>query len=100
MTLGKAGQGMLRPHAQPPTMLGMSNSPFQPGAQLQPSYQQPQFCCPYCRSSAPPTLREEVSQNGWIVMIALLLLCFPLFWVGFLIREPRRYCSSCGVKWG
>lgn len=77
-----------------------TGNPFQPGAQIQPAYAAPQFCCPYCRNSAPPTIRKEVGQNGWIVMIALLLLCFPLFWLGFCIREDRRYCSACGVRWG
>lgn len=54
------------------------------------------FQCPFCRATMPPLTRERVSQTGWIVLVILLLFCFPLFWIGLLIKEPYRVCSQCG----
>jgi hypothetical protein len=54
------------------------------------------FNCPYCRTTIPPVSRERVSQTGWIVLVILLITCFPLFWIGLLIKEPYRVCSQCG----
>lgn len=75
-------------------------NPFQPGAPIQPAYTAPQFCCPYCRSNMPPRVTRNTSQTGLIMCILLLLLCFPLFWLGLLMQEDTRYCSACGAKWG
>jgi hypothetical protein len=54
------------------------------------------FQCPYCRTTVPPVTRERVSQTGWIVMVVLIIACFPLFWIGLLIKEPYRVCRECG----
>jgi hypothetical protein len=42
-----------------------------------------------------------MSQNGLIVMIVLLVVCIPLFWIPLVaMREPKRYCAECGSKLG
>ena len=60
---------------------------------------QPQgFRCPYCQSQAGSYFVSKISTQGWIVMLILLLFCFPLFWVGFLMKEETYYCRSCQMK--
>lgn len=60
------------------------------------------FCCPYCGTDAPPDIRSEITTAGWITFFVLLSsVCGLLFcWIGFLIREEKRYCSQCGIRIG
>ncbi len=53
------------------------------------------FSCPYCYSTAPPFTMQKISEAGWIVLVMMLLFCFPLFWIGLLMKVEERYCSSC-----
>ncbi len=41
---------------------------------------------------------EKVSTAGWVVLILLVLFCFPLFWIGFFMKERRSQCPRCGVQ--
>ncbi|MBL8796064.1 MAG: LITAF-like zinc ribbon domain-containing protein [Planctomycetia bacterium] len=54
------------------------------------------FRCPFCQSTRRPTASMEMSTAGVVTTIALIFLCLPLFWIGFLIREEKRRCSQCG----
>ncbi|MCS7079026.1 MAG: hypothetical protein NZ585_03115 [Chloracidobacterium sp.] len=58
------------------------------------------FVCPYCQTNLPPRLISRVSTAGWITLVVLLLFCWPLFWIGFLIREERCVCRVCGGRLG
>jgi hypothetical protein len=58
------------------------------------------FRCPHCRSTERPIIRNEMSETGLILLICLLVAFFPLFWIGFLMRENMKYCSDCGAKLG
>ena len=58
------------------------------------------FMCPYCHRTATPLVQKKVSTAGWIVLVVLLFLCFPLFWIGLLMKEDYRVCSQCGIKLG
>ena len=58
------------------------------------------FQCPFCRSSAHPRVEKRISNAGVITMILLAVMCFPLFWIGFFIKEEYRVCSSCGLAVG
>jgi hypothetical protein len=58
------------------------------------------FECPFCHSRLPPVIQNKVSTTGWVVLVVMLLFCFPLFWVGLLIKEDYRVCRSCGIKLG
>jgi RNA polymerase subunit RPABC4/transcription elongation factor Spt4 len=78
---------------------------FQPPqtAGIQP-FQQPQamshgFHCPRCNSQLYPRVTRQISTAGWIVFAVLLITFFPLFWVGFLIKEDVRICPVCNFKY-
>lgn len=58
------------------------------------------FRCPYCDTPAPPEIRTKVSGGGWVVFVVLLLVFFPLCWVGLLMKDEYRTCYDCGVKLG
>ena len=63
-------------------------------------YQPAGFACPFCRAHGAPLQRAKISTAGWIVFAVLLLLCFPLFWIGLLMKETYRVCGSCGSNLG
>ncbi|PYT01659.1 MAG: hypothetical protein DMF63_02085 [Acidobacteria bacterium] len=58
----------------------------------------PQFRCPFCQAGTPPIVRSKISTGGWVVFVVLLLFCFPLFWIGLLMTEPIKFCSTCGMR--
>ncbi|HEY9282634.1 MAG TPA: LITAF-like zinc ribbon domain-containing protein [Pyrinomonadaceae bacterium] len=77
--------GALPQHqSQPP------NAP-QPMPQLSATH----FRCPYCGTDAPPIVARRISTGGWIVFAAMLIVCFPLFFIGLLIKEEYRQCGFC-----
>lgn len=75
----------------------------QPDLNLQP-YQQaspmaaPGYHCPRCHSQLLPRRERRISTPGWIVFAVLLIAFFPLFWVGFLIREDVSVCPVCNHR--
>jgi RNA polymerase subunit RPABC4/transcription elongation factor Spt4 len=58
------------------------------------------FRCPYCNSTYLPQIGSKISSDGWVVFILLLFFCFPLFWIGLLMKEEYRMCVTCGSKLG
>jgi hypothetical protein len=60
----------------------------------------PGFSCPYCGSTHIPEVRSRVSGAGWAVFVVLLITCFPLFFIGLLIKEEYRVCYDCGMTVG
>lgn len=68
---------------------------------VQPSAQGPQaagYRCPYCHSTSQPFTIQKVSDAGWIVFAITMLFCFPLFWIGLLMKQDESYCSSCRAR--
>jgi hypothetical protein len=63
-----------------------------------PRFRRGDFSCPFCKTNIPPLDREEVSVGGWVVMAALLVCCFPLFYIGLLIKDHYRVCAECGSR--
>lgn len=57
------------------------------------------FRCPRCSSQLYPRVTRQISTAGWIVFAVLLLTFFPLFWIGFLIKEEVRICPVCNFKY-
>jgi hypothetical protein len=57
------------------------------------------FNCPRCSSQLFPRVTRQISTAGWIVFAVLLVTFFPLFWVGFLIKEEVRTCPVCNFKY-
>jgi hypothetical protein len=91
------------------------NSPqmVQPLQPLQPTplyQQQPQqyphaqyyalqhYYCPNCRTQVSPRVERKIAPAGWIVFAVLLVSFFPLFWLGFFIKEDRRSCPICRTR--
>lgn len=69
------------------------------------AYRQPQginyaYRCPRCASQLAPKIEKRISSAGWIVFAVLLITFFPLFWIGFLIKEDVRVCPVCNLKIG
>ena len=60
------------------------------------------FRCPYCSSKSFPITVSKISTGGWVVFIVLLvtLACFPLCFIGLLMKEDYRECADCGMKIG
>jgi hypothetical protein len=56
--------------------------------------------CPFCKSQAPPIERVKISTAGWIVFAVLIFVCFLLCWIGLLMKERAKACSSCGTVIG
>lgn len=59
-----------------------------------------QFVCPFCQSEGPPETVSKVSTAGWVIFCVLLVCCFPLCFIGILIKEETRKCRTCGSKLG
>jgi len=68
--------------------------PFQQGQAMSHGFQ-----CPRCNSQLYPRVTRQISTAGWIVFAVLLITFFPLFWVGFFIKEEVRTCPVCSFKY-
>jgi hypothetical protein len=89
-----AAQEERRPAYTPPV------NPYAPPA-VQPAPHRPQaagYRCPYCQSPAPPFAMQKISDAGWIVFAVMLIFCFPLFWVGLLMKQDELFCSTCRAR--
>lgn len=99
-----------------PSSAALAVPPVQPQF-VQPQFVQPQFVqpepyppphqphagfrCPFCQTTALPRSEQAMSQAGIIVMIVLIICCFPLFWIPMIsMKEEQRRCSQCGMKLG
>ena len=60
----------------------------------------PVLQCPFCHYTGPVRLEQKVSVGGWIVLCVVLIVFFPLFWIGLLIKDDYYACNSCGIKLG
>jgi hypothetical protein len=49
----------------------------------------------------PLPVKNKLSTGGWIFFAAMLLVCFPLCWLPFVIdgcKEEEWKCPQCGLK--
>jgi hypothetical protein len=83
------------PYASPQVA---SSSPFAPNAN--PTHRASGFECPLCKSHATPLRKSRISNAGWATVILLAIFCFPVFWVGFFMKEDYMVCGTCGVPLG
>ena len=74
------------------------NSP-QPLAARDSQFMASNYRCPTCMSQFLPRVDRRISTTGWIVFAVLMVTFFPLFWVGFLIKEEVRTCPICNFKY-
>ncbi len=56
------------------------------------------FRCPHCMSHYTPRIERRISTAGWITFAVLLVMFFPLFWIGLLIKEDVQVCQTCNSK--
>jgi len=56
------------------------------------------YRCPNCMSQFLPQVERRISTTGWIVFGVLLVVFFPLFWIGLLIKEDVHVCPSCKTR--
>jgi RNA polymerase subunit RPABC4/transcription elongation factor Spt4 len=84
----------------PPEMgsAGLAATPQGMAAYSPPSMAGAGYRCPHCGSTYPPITERRISSEGWIVFIALLFFCFPLFWIGLLMKEELRICPMCRAR--
>ncbi|MFQ3591262.1 MAG: LITAF-like zinc ribbon domain-containing protein [Chloracidobacterium sp.] len=92
-------------YIQPPTyMPAQPASPFPPPVAppvpfvFVPVAGQGGIVCPYCRTNLPPRFRSQISTGGWIMLVVSLVFCWPLFWIGLLMREEYCTCRVCGRR--
>lgn len=76
---------------------GQTQNVNQPLAQYQPLHLSQPYRCPHCMSQFLPRIEKRISTAGWITFAVLLVFFFPLFWIGFLIKEETRICPSCNT---
>jgi hypothetical protein len=62
-----------------------------------PERRRSRFRCPFCGTEELPRVDARISAAGWSVFVVLLVFCFPLFWIGLLIKEEVRSCYDCGA---
>jgi DNA-directed RNA polymerase subunit RPC12/RpoP len=102
-----------RPFAPPPPQLPYAPAPPPQPTPLPPpvapvpapyNYAPPvpsgPYRCPHCGSSYPPQIIRKMSQTGLIVLLVMIFVFFPLFWIGLLIKEDVRVCPNCRLKVG
>lgn len=93
----QAGSQLIQPVASsnyqpPPALAQMPNSPIM---QHLVGYH-----CPRCGTTAAPIVQSRISTGGWVVFVSMLLFCFPLFFIGLLMREDYRVCPICLAQIG
>jgi hypothetical protein len=71
-----------------------------PGAisAMPPQFLSGNYRCPSCMSQYLPQIERRISTTGWIIFAVLLVVFFPLFWVGLLIKEEAHVCPSCKTR--
>ena len=78
----------------PPHGWKSGSLPLAPLPQAQPPTAQ-RFRCPHCQTSELPVVARRISTAGWVVFFALLVMCFPLCFIGLFIKDEYRQCSWC-----
>ncbi|HVG32341.1 MAG TPA: LITAF-like zinc ribbon domain-containing protein [Pyrinomonadaceae bacterium] len=58
------------------------------------------YRCPRCGASYLPTVEKKVSSEGWLIFVLMLFFCFPLFWIGLLMKQEYRVCPVCHADLG
>jgi lipopolysaccharide-induced tumor necrosis factor-alpha factor len=51
----------------------------------------------------PYVEKKKLSTGGWVLFVVLLLVCFPICWLPFVIdgcKEEVRKCPACFTRLG
>jgi hypothetical protein len=54
------------------------------------------FQCDSCGDKSQPSVVPVVSLGGWILFSFLFAICFPLCWIGLLMKNEVKHCAGCG----
>ncbi len=54
--------------------------------------------CENCGGQYMPRIERRISSAGWITFAILLIVFFPLFWIGLLIKEEVAVCQVCDSR--
>lgn len=88
--------------AFPPQPVAAAPVPPQPANYGNPVSRPGAMPCPFCGFQGPPVFsKKQLSTGGWVFFGVLLLTCFPLCWLPFVIdgcKEEEWRCPSCRVK--
>ena len=88
-----------------PPPYGWAESSPPPAAVAQP-YAAPPFAngagyrCPRCSATYLPIVEKKISSEGMLIFILLLFFCFPLCWIGLLMKQETRVCPVCHANLG
>lgn len=56
------------------------------------------YRCPNCGTHYLPVIERRISTAGWITFAILLVVFFPLFWIGLLMKEDVSVCPVCKFR--
>jgi DNA-directed RNA polymerase subunit M/transcription elongation factor TFIIS len=65
-----------------------------------PARRRKRFECPRCGSRDRPIEKSEISQTGWILFVVLLVVFWPLCFIGLFQKETYQACGECGARVG
>lgn len=58
------------------------------------------YRCPRCNAAYLPIVEKKISSEGMLIFILLLFFCFPLCWIGLLMKQESRVCPVCHANLG
>lgn len=88
----------------PPKPYAWAESGPLPATQQQQQYAAPPnsagYKCPRCGAAYLPMIEKRISSEGWLIFVLMLFFCFPLFWIGLLMKQEYRVCPVCHASLG
>ena len=91
-------------YTPPPPDAWAESGPLPPPPATQPQYAAPPaiagYRCPRCGAAYLPIVEKRVSSEGWLILVLMLFFCFPLFWIGLLMKQEYRVCPVCHANLG
>ena len=82
----------------PPVVAPPFNAPFAPSQYGVPPMGN--YRCPRCATTQLPRLESKISDAGIITIIVMAVFCFPLFWIGMLMKQQYTTCPVCDLRLG
>ncbi|HEX8920926.1 MAG TPA: LITAF-like zinc ribbon domain-containing protein [Pyrinomonadaceae bacterium] len=91
-------------YTPPPPYAWAESGPLPATQQQQQQYAAPPasagYRCPRCGAAYLPLVEKRISSEGWLIFVLMLFVCFPLFWIGLLMKQEYRVCPVCHANLG